>query len=404
MRQPAATLPAVPLTLLRADEILARMEPIPGWFTVEEAGALLGAAVAALTQTPGPHQIVEIGSFSGRSTTVLGSAVQALSPASTVHAVDPHDGCTAGGRSTADRFARNIGELGLAEHVRLIKQCSFDVEWDQPISLLFVDGLHDFASVAIDLFHFEHHVIDGGLVAFHDYEAGWPEVVAFVDQLTTSGKYEQLTIGGSCIVLRKLGSLIGMQLKPSLDSMEQIFGWFSRAEGAQLAISAAQALAGPGTPGAVVEIGPMHGRSTSVLGAVARQLGAKLHSVDRFDGLVGALPQLTQIEPYRAAFEKTVHDLGLADTVEVHESPPLDLEWDRPVSFLLVDGWRDYESVYADFAHFDPWIQDGGLVAFHDFQRGWPGVQTAVWDVLDNPSYTKVAQAETLVVVRKHSV
>jgi hypothetical protein len=227
--------------------------------------------------------------------------------------------------------------------------------------------------------------------------------VAFVDQLTASGKYEQLTVGGSCVVLRKRGSLLGMPLKPSLDAMEQIFGWFTRAEGVQAAISVAQALAGPETPGAVVEIGPMHGRTTSVVGAVARQFGVKLHSVDRFDGLIGALPELTEIEPYRPAFEKTVDELGLSDTVEVHESPPQDLEWDQPVSFLLVDGWRDYESVYADFAHFEPWIQEGGLVAFHDFHVGWPGVQTAVWDVLDLPSYTKVAQAETLVVLRKQS-
>ena len=390
--------------LLRADEVFARIEPVPGWFTVPEAGALLGAAVEALTRTPGPHQIVEIGSFSGRSTIVLGSAVQALSPGSTVHAIDPHEGCVVGAGSTADRFVRNIAAAGLDDHVNMIKEFSFDVAWDQPISLLFIDGLHDFASVAIDLFHFEQYIEDGGLVAFHDYEPGWPQVVSFVDQLTASGKYEQLTLGGALVVLRKRESFLGMPLKPTLDAMDRVHGWLSRAEGAQLAVSAAHALGVPGLSGPVVEIGPFHGRTTSVLGPVARHFGVPLHSIDRFDGLIGSAVDLTTVEPYRTHFDETVHDLDLADTVEVFEGTTQDLSWEKPVSFLLVDGWRDYESVYGDFSFFDPWITDGGLVAFHDFQLHWPGVQTAVWDVLDRPEYTRVAQAETLFVLRKQSV
>lgn len=39
-----------------------------------------------------------------------------------------------------------------------------EVEWSQPIGLLFIDGLYDYASVAADFAHFEHWVAPGTFV------------------------------------------------------------------------------------------------------------------------------------------------------------------------------------------------------------------------------------------------
>jgi predicted O-methyltransferase YrrM len=388
--------------LLRIDELLAQVDRTPGWLTVPEASALLGATLAALTQSPGPHHIVEIGSFSGRSTIVLGSAVRAISPESTVHAIDPHEGCESGGPDTAERFQRNIAEAGLDGQVNMIRARSTEVLWELPISLLFIDGLHDLVNVACDLFHFEAYVPDGGLVAFHDYDPGWPAVMRFVDRLLGTGTYELVDQGGSLIVLRKVRNLLGAPLMPALEAMRGVEGWFSDREGVQLAISLAEVLSRL-EPASVVEIGPVRGRATAVSGSIARHFGATVFSIDRFDGRVGAEPAFWEVGYTRAEFEATLTELGLTDTVTVIQGAPPDVPWDRPVDFLLVDGWRDHANVQADFAHFEPWIRDGGLVAFHDFDPSWAGVQLVVWELLDRPDFAEAGRSDSLIVLRKQT-
>ena len=47
---------------------------------------------------------------------------------------------------------------------------AFELDWDKPIDLLFVDGAHDFKSVISDLDKFVPYVTKGGLVICHDYD------------------------------------------------------------------------------------------------------------------------------------------------------------------------------------------------------------------------------------------
>src|SRR5258708_7821544 len=106
----------LPLTL----PILARMRPVEGWLTDAEADLLIAAAAQALA-TPGERPaLVEVGSYCGRSTVVLGSVAQALCPRARVFAIDPHlgqiaapDGSHQQGPSTRERFGRNLAAAGL---------------------------------------------------------------------------------------------------------------------------------------------------------------------------------------------------------------------------------------------------------------------------------------------------
>ena len=78
--------------------------------------------------------------------------------------------------------------LGLGDVVReCIRKCSFEVEWNQPICYLFIDGLHDYDNVARDFRHFEGWVTQGGCVVFHDYSDTCPGVTAFVDEVVAQG-------------------------------------------------------------------------------------------------------------------------------------------------------------------------------------------------------------------------
>jgi predicted O-methyltransferase YrrM len=204
----SASTPDRPLFL--TTQVLARMRAIEGWLEDDEADVLIAAASRALEELPTPHKIVEVGSYCGRSTTVLGAVAQAQGDGARVYAIDPHDGVVGAldqglksGAPTLARFQKNIADAGLSDVVVTLQQRSFDVAWNEPISLLFIDGLHDYANVARDFLHFERHVAPGGYIAFHDYADYYPGVKAFVNELLASPGYERVVHVRSMMLVRK---------------------------------------------------------------------------------------------------------------------------------------------------------------------------------------------------------
>jgi glycosyltransferase involved in cell wall biosynthesis len=189
--------------------ILANMRHVDGWLTEEEALVLIAAADQALRALPPPHALVEVGSYLGRSTVVLAGVIAAVAPRARVHAVDPHEGEVGAvdtGTETAfptfDRFLGNLARAGVSSYVVPIRRRSSDVDWRDPIALLYVDGLHDYENCARDFHHFEPWLARGGCAAFHDY-ATWPGVTTFVDELKGSGGYDLVRSGGSMVVLQR---------------------------------------------------------------------------------------------------------------------------------------------------------------------------------------------------------
>lgn len=196
--------------LLLPSRILTTMREIDGWLSDDEGELLIAATVQALTTLPEPHTIVEIGSYCGRSTSVLASVAKAIEPECKVHAIDPHDGEVGALDSgvqrlapTRARFERNIASAGLADQVVTIAARSYETAWHRPISLLMVDGLHDYANVSRDFRHFEQWLVDGALIAFHDYAPYYPGVKAFVDELLSAGGYEEAHCAASLMLVRR---------------------------------------------------------------------------------------------------------------------------------------------------------------------------------------------------------
>lgn len=191
--------------------LLHRIKEIEGWFDDQEADLLISTTLKACIDLPAPHSIVEIGSYHGKSTVVLGNVVKTFFPGVKVYAIDPHDGHVGATDQSIESlppslemFKKNIENEGLAEVVEMIKNFSFNVSWELPISLLFIDGLHDYCNVARDFWHFSDWVKQGGYIAFHDYADYYPGVMAFVDELTASGSYQQVNLVKSLIVLQKV--------------------------------------------------------------------------------------------------------------------------------------------------------------------------------------------------------
>ena len=191
--------------------LLSRVKEIEGWIDDREADLLISIILKACIDLPAPNAIVEIGSYHGKSTVVLGNVVKAFFPGVKVYAVDPHDGKLGAVDQGLHSFPpsyeilkQNIEAEGLSEVVEIIRNTSKGVEWQTPISLLFIDGLHDYPHVAQDFYHFSEWIKPGGYVAFHDCADYFPGVQAFVQELLNTDAYREIYKVASLVVVQKL--------------------------------------------------------------------------------------------------------------------------------------------------------------------------------------------------------
>ena len=265
-----------PLPLMLAT--IRSIEPIEGWLVPDEAELIGTAAYRALSELPAPHHIVEVGSYCGRATVVLGSVAKAHGPPARVYAIDPHDGrlgtrqrAVPGVPDSFGRLQRSIAEAGLGDVVTVVRARSGQVAWNAPISLLLVDHLHDFASATADFAHFQSWVVDGGLVAFHDYGDDFPGVVTLVDHLLRTGAYVPVQRAGTMVVLQKTRTLALPPIEPALAGLAALNGTLSEDEAVLLALAAAEAFAPP-EAGSLVQLGSPDPRTDLVLPQPARAL------------------------------------------------------------------------------------------------------------------------------------
>lgn len=192
------------------EAILATMEGVEGWLSSAEADLLIETVERAIAARENPPTLVEVGSYCGRSTVVLGGVVRAVGTVATIMAIDPHDGVIGAldqglvtAPPTLERLRANIERAGLSDVVTIIEARASDVNWNQRLCFLLIDGLHDYVNVALDFFRFEPWLSEGGYVAFHDYADYFPGVRAFVNELLATEAFERVGLAGSLVVLRR---------------------------------------------------------------------------------------------------------------------------------------------------------------------------------------------------------
>jgi hypothetical protein len=351
--------------------LIKRMEVIEGWLSPGEADLLAAAAARALAEFALPCAIVEVGSYCGRATVVLGTVAKAASEAAQVYAIDPHDGklgargeIVAGLANSSIRLRRHIEEAGLAGVVRPIEAYSGDVPWEAPIGLLVIDHLHDYASVAADFSALQRFVVDGGLVAFHDYNR-FPGVTAFVGDLLATGAYVFVRRIETLLIVRKARSLALPALARVVgqnDSPPEGSSGEGRDEAAQLALAATRALADC-SAGAVVEAGRPGPREAHALAAAADAAGraGPIHRPAQQDG---------------------------ADA-------PGDL------CLLVVGDSRDPGCADAGFRRFGHQVIEGGYVVVRETSSLRPPATATVTEAVRSGAFEQVARTGKLMVLRK---
>ncbi|MFD1875733.1 glycosyltransferase [Hymenobacter bucti] len=198
-------------SLFRPLALIRHLKTMEGWLSDEEADLLLAITLKVCQGASAPPVVVEVGSYHGKSTVLIGSVIKAFCPQARLIAIDLHDGKL----GAADQelqvlppslipFKMNLVKAGVADVVQVIQKRADEVPWQTPIALLFIDGLHDYPNVARDFWHFADYLQPNAYVAFHDYADYYPGVQGFVRELIASKAYRKIQVAETLVVLQKV--------------------------------------------------------------------------------------------------------------------------------------------------------------------------------------------------------
>jgi predicted O-methyltransferase YrrM len=205
---------------MNTDWLLLRLKPVAEYsdYSVQLAGIegaiydIQGFALMLMAESgPGIGEIVEIGSFTGKSTCWMALGSKKLSREK-VTAIDPFTGspehqegqghevaAIVNEGSTHRIFLENIANMGVDDHILPIVAKSEEAvtDWNKPIRLLFIDGDHSYEASRLDFELWSPFVVSGGLIAFHDI-GRWPGVTDFYKELmsTTTNYKEVMSVVG----------------------------------------------------------------------------------------------------------------------------------------------------------------------------------------------------------------
>jgi predicted O-methyltransferase YrrM len=185
-----------------ADNLASDIRAIPGYMTDREARHL--AMLVACTK--GTGEILEIGSFMGKSTVLLSRAAERVHGNPKIVAVDPltqpseTDPNIPNHRPSRDDFYINLKEADVDQHVEFHEMLSHKLarKWSRSIRLLWIDGDHTWKGAASDFDNFDPHLSPGGIIALHDvmhYFDGPTRV--FIERILASDDFGAAGIVGS---------------------------------------------------------------------------------------------------------------------------------------------------------------------------------------------------------------
>ena len=179
---------------------------VEGWLDPQEGRLLYRLAAEA----DPAGDIVEIGSWHGKSTIWLAAGAQAGRGARVV-AIDPHTGTHLRGEGeTTDQILRaNLERAGVADQTTVLVATSEAVaaEWSGAISLLWIDGDHEYESVRRDYLLWQPHLRPDAVVALHDTFV-WPGPERVVRELLIeTGHFTSFVYADTTTAARRSGRL-----------------------------------------------------------------------------------------------------------------------------------------------------------------------------------------------------
>jgi hypothetical protein len=214
------------------ERLFGLAEQVQGFMPSDEGKALYDAAVRYLGGGIG----VEIGTYCGKSTLLLGAAAQLT--ASVLYTIDHHHGSeehqagwefhdaslvdeVTGLFDTLPTFRRTLDVAGLDDHVVAIVGKSPVVAqgWGSPLRFLFIDGGHTEAAAARDFDGWAKWVVTGGGLVIHDVfpdpNDGGRAPYQIYCRAIESGYFKEVAATGSLRVLERTAGRAGEPIEVS---------------------------------------------------------------------------------------------------------------------------------------------------------------------------------------------
>lgn len=211
------------------DELFALAETVTGFMPADEGRALYDTAVKYLADGIG----VEIGTYCGKSTVLLGAAAQQTG--GVIYTVDHHHGseehqpgweyhdesmvdAVTGLFDTLPTARHTLDAAGLDDHVVAIVGRSPVVArgWRTPLRFLFIDGGHTEEAAQRDFDGWAKWVDVGGALVIHDVfpnpdEGGQAPFHVYQRALNTN-EFHEVSATGSMRVLERTDGVVGEPL------------------------------------------------------------------------------------------------------------------------------------------------------------------------------------------------
>lgn len=208
------------------DRLFALADRVTGFMPAGEGRALYDAGVRYLDE----GIAVEIGTYCGKSTVLLGAAAQRTN--SVLYTIDHHHGSEehqpgweyhdaslvdgeSGLFDTLPTFRRTLDAAALDDHVVAVVGKSSIVArgWRTPLQLLFIDGGHSEAAARQDFDGWARWVVVGGALVIHDVypdpRDGGQAPYHIYCRAINSGEFRDAGVTGSLRVLQRVSGVPG---------------------------------------------------------------------------------------------------------------------------------------------------------------------------------------------------
>ncbi|MGE5695192.1 MAG: class I SAM-dependent methyltransferase [Candidatus Sericytochromatia bacterium] len=212
-----------------AQRLFVLAEEVTGFMPADEGRALYEAARNYLHDGAG----VEIGTYCGKSTLLLGAAAQERN--SVVYTIDHHHGseehqpgweyhdasmvdAVSGRFDTLPTLRRTLDAADLDDHVVAVVGKSTTVArgWRTPLQFLFIDGGHTEAAATADFDGWAKWVTTGGALVIHDVfedpNAGGQAPYHVYRRALDSQQFRQVSATGSLRVLERTAGRAGDEI------------------------------------------------------------------------------------------------------------------------------------------------------------------------------------------------
>jgi MMP 1-O-methyltransferase len=213
----------------RTRQLFELADRVTGFMPPDEGRALHDAALSYLDHGVG----VEIGTYCGKSTVLLGAA--ALARGGVLYTVDHHHGSEehqpgweyhdtslvdkgSGRFDTLPALRRTLDDAGLDDNVVAVVGKSAVVArgWRTPLQLLFIDGGHSEAAAHQDFDGWAKWVCPGGALIIHDVfpdpRDGGQAPYQIYRRAVQSGAFVERSVTGSLRVLQRISGEAGARV------------------------------------------------------------------------------------------------------------------------------------------------------------------------------------------------